>query len=158
MAVNTNLFMLVYNGEIDEIKSSEPRLLPWRYGGMFNFNEKTDAEVAAVGWYLVIRDEGIDLTQYYYSEPVIDITAKTVTFTTIQKSQAELDSDVVDAENKSLHSELIELEVANKVLFRLFMSLADTLITNGTISATDFTAEERLLFQQAKTLKPKLWN
>lgn len=53
--------------------------------------------------------------------------------------------------------ELLKLENKSKMLFRLFMSLSDALVANGTVSVTDFTVDERALYQQAKLLKPKIW-
>lgn len=153
MAINTNLYCLV---EYDGLRTPA-RELPVRFCGVLNFNELTTEEVAVYHWYLVIRDENIDTTTEYYSEPVIDDIVKTVTYTTLTKTQEQIDADEAEAASNALQEELTLLENRDKALFRLFMSLADTLIANGTISATDFTVEERQLYQQAKILKPKIW-
>jgi len=85
------------------------------------------------------------------------VYADRVEFPAIDKTQEELDAEQLAANNQALQEELHQLEQVNRVTLRLFMTLTDTLISKGTIAATDFSPAERSLYQQVKTLKSQVW-
>ena len=103
-----------------------------------------------------IPQDAVVITDEQWSELLSDQRLKR--FVDGQVITRALTQEEIDADNLGQVMEDIDkLEQVDKATLRILMNLCQVLIDKAVISGNDFSAKEKALYQQIKTLQGQIW-
>jgi hypothetical protein len=120
------------------------------------FTKWSEAELNAKGLYKINVIKPTLLATQKYNGFTDDYVAMTRTYNVVDKTQAQLDNDIKNAERKVYHAAKSEIARVDKKAMRITIALVDALIAKGTIAMADLPLPVREIITDRKSRRAAL--